>query len=122
MTTPVEIARAAWGEHMPDWVEGLARECAASNQTRVATRMGRSPSLISQLLRNKYPGDLDGLKETFNAVFRNSKVDCPALGEISTVLCRDWRDKARAYQNTSFTRVRMFRACHACPLFKGSKK
>ena len=51
MTTPLDIAREAWGDSLPGWVERLARECEASTQNKVATRLGRSASLVSAVLR-----------------------------------------------------------------------
>ncbi|MDO5704062.1 MAG: hypothetical protein Q4G49_03195 [Paracoccus sp. (in: a-proteobacteria)] len=122
MTGPVETARAAWGADLPEWVEALAQECAASSQNRVAQRLDRSGALISQLLRRKYPGDLAAVEELFNAVFRNSRVNCPALGDIAATACRDWRDKARHFENTNSHRVRMYRACHTCPKMKGDTR
>jgi hypothetical protein len=34
MTAPLDVARAAWGEALPDWVEALALECGRSSQNR----------------------------------------------------------------------------------------
>ena len=49
-----ETARAAWGAAIPDWIETLARECDLTSQNQVARRLGRSASLVSNVLRNKY--------------------------------------------------------------------
>lgn len=115
MTSPVDIARAAWKEALPEWVEALACECAATSQNKVAAQLGRSSSLISQVLRAKYPGDLQAVEELFNGVFRNARVECPALGTIPMHECRHWREKARQFVNVNSLRVRMYRACVNCP-------
>lgn len=115
MTGPVQIARDAWGVQIPDWIEALAQECDRSSQNRVAAKLGRSAALVSQVLRNKYPGDLDGLEERFRAEFQAAEITCPALGAITLTSCLDWRRKAQNFQNTNSLRVRMFRACAGCP-------
>lgn len=115
MSGPVEIARAAWGEDMPDWIEALALECARSSQNKVAVKLGRSAALVSQVLRAKYPGDLGGLEERFRAEFQAAAIYCPTLGAIPLSTCLDWRRKAQDFQNTNSQRVRMYRACSGCP-------
>lgn len=115
MIGPVQIAREAWGPDLPDWVEALAAECASSSQNRVAARMGRSAALISQVLRRKYPADLTAIEEVFRGVFQNAQVHCPALGNVPMNECQEWRRKARNFASGNPLRVRMFRACAACP-------
>lgn len=122
MSGPVEIARAAWGADLPDWVEGLARECAATSQNKVAKRMNRSASLISSVLRNKYKGSMEAVEEIYRGVFEDAVITCPALGTIPANDCRDWQRKALRFSNVNSERVRMYRACHNCPRFKGEKK
>lgn len=122
MSGPVETARLAWGEALPDWVAALARECEASSQSRVAARLGRSSALVSQVLRNKYRADLAGVEQVFRGVFESLTVDCPALGSIPANVCRDWQLKARSFVNVNSLRVRMYRACHGCPRFHKSGK
>lgn len=115
MSRPLEIARAAWGEALPDWVEALAVECGATSQNRVAARMERSASLISQVLSRKYNADLSAIEERFRGVFLAGRLECPALGTLPLHECQDWRAKARVFAPGNPTRVRMFRACAACP-------
>ncbi len=122
MTGPLETARAAWGEDLPDWVEALARECEASSQSKIAARLGRSPALVSQVLRNSYKADLAGVEQVFRGVFESLTLDCPALGTIAANACRDWQLKANRFVNVNSLRVRMYRACHACPRLNRSGK
>lgn len=122
MTGSLDTARAAWGADLPDWVEALARECEASSQSKVAARMGRSPALVSQVLRNRYAADLAGVEQVFRGVFESLTLDCPSLGAIPANACRDWQLKARSFVNVNSLRVRMYRACHSCPRFKGASK
>ncbi|WP_235829723.1 hypothetical protein [Frigidibacter oleivorans] len=113
--TPTEIARASWGDDIPDWVMVLAKECATSSQTKVAALMNRSPALVSTVLRAKYAGDMSAVEEVVRGVFMNSTVRCPALGIISTAACRDWMARSRSFSNENSERVRMFKACRSCP-------
>lgn len=111
----LDTARDAWGAGLPEWVADLARECEATSQNKVAAAMGYSAALISQLLRAKYPGDLDAVREIFVSVYQQELIDCPMIGGMPAQDCREWRDKAKAYVDTSNFRVRMYRACNACP-------
>ena len=119
----MDTARDHWGEGLPDWVEVLAVECGRSNAAKVAGLLDRSPAVISQVLRNKYPADLARIEERVRGVFLDAKVACPAVGAMPVQQCQDWREKARTFQLGNPTRVRMFRACNGCPRFsKGASE
>lgn len=118
MSGPIEKASKAWGADMPDWVMGLARACAESSQSKVASRMNRSASLVSAVLANTYKGSLEAVEEVYRGVFELAVVECPALGTLPTNECRDWQAKAGRFVNVNSQRVRMYRACHACPRFR----
>lgn len=113
--SPVDIARAAWGSAVPDWVLRLAEECEGSSQAKVAARLGRSGATVSQVLRNKYAAKLDAIEEVVRGVLMDATVECPALGTISTAACRDWMAASRSFSNVNSERVRMYRACRRCP-------
>lgn len=117
MSSPVEKARLAWGETLPDWVSKLAEACAETSQNRVAARINRSASLVSAVLARKYKGDMAAVEEVVRGVYLNASVDCPTLGTIGLNVCRDWMLKAISYSNVNSERVRMYRACQVCPRF-----
>jgi len=117
MSTPLDIARAHWGAGMPDWVEALARACTETSQNKVAVRLGRSAALVSTVLRARYPGDLLAVEELVRGHLLAETVNCPSLGVLPLHECRDWRVKAKSFQNTNSLRVRMYRACRGCPRF-----
>ena len=117
--SPLEIARAAWGEALPTWVEALAVECARSSQKAVAARLNRSGAVISTVLRNKYEGSVSAIEELFNGAFLNMRIGCPELGELPVNECQHWRGKARHFASGNPLRVRMFRACASCPRNRG---
>lgn len=115
MTGPVETAEAAWGRPLPDWVAALARACAVSSQAQVARQLGRSGAVVSQVLRRTYAADTGRIEERVRGLFLDGRVLCPALGELPTHQCQDWRAKARQFAVGNPLRARMFRACNACP-------
>lgn len=115
MSGPVVIAKAAWGADIPDWVLRLAEECALSSQNNVAGDLGRSAALVSNVLNNKYRGDMVAVEDLVRGRYMNATVACPALGVISTALCRDWMAASRTYSNANSEQVRMHRACRSCP-------
>jgi hypothetical protein len=115
------IARDAAGEALPEWIQLLARECAASSQNRVARRLGYSSTLVSLVLRGKYTGDMQAVETAVRGLFENLCVACPVLGDIPPFECRDWQKKARNFSTENSQRVRMFRACNRCPENKGGK-
>lgn len=112
----VLTAREAWGAEIPDWVVRLAEECAASSQVKVAKRLSRSASLVNQVLKRKYKGDLKAVEDCVRGVFMAGTENCPELGDIPSNECQEWRKKSRNFGNANMLRVRMFRACNDCPL------
>ena len=107
---------------MPDWIERLAVECGRSSQNRVASALDRSATMISQVLSKTYPGDLAGIEDRVRGVFMDQTVLCPALGDLPTQACQDWRDKAKTFALGNPMRVRMYRACRACPRNQETQK
>ncbi|MGS4945174.1 helix-turn-helix domain-containing protein [Meridianimarinicoccus sp. RP-17] len=115
MMGPMEIARRAWGADMPDWIAELAAACAQTSQNQVARRLDRSPSLVSNVLRRKYTGDMDAVEQRVRGVLMRSVVECPQLGTIPAQVCQDWRARSRTFSGHNAQRAQMFRACRACP-------
>lgn len=115
MSGPLDVARGAWGADLPDWVETLAIECGKSSQAKVAKALGRSAGAISLILNRKYNADLGAMEERVRGVFQQQVVACPALGNMPTQVCQDWRIKSRTFVLGNPQRTRMYRACLRCP-------
>lgn len=111
----METVREAWQGSPPAWIEELARVCAESSQARVAKEIGRSGALVSQVLRARYPGDLDAVEDLVRGRYMNGTVDCPVQGQLATHLCRRWRDRSKNFSGHNAEWVRMHRACIRCP-------
>ena len=112
---PLETARAAWGEALPDWVRVLAEQCKRSSQAAVARDLGRTGAVISQVIRNCYPAGTARIEERVRGVFMAGTVECPAMGPLELHHCQDWREMAATFAHGNPLRTRMFRACLACP-------
>ena len=109
-------AQEAWGENMPDWIEVLAQACDATSQNQVARRIERSAALVSNVLAQKYTGDMAAVEDLVRGVFMKQTVTCPVLGELGLQTCRKWRGRAGRFQNVNSQYVTMYRACIRCPI------
>lgn len=109
--------KLSWGEDAPDWVQGLARECAKTSQNKVAKRLGYSAATVSFVLGNRYTGDMKRFEEVYRGVFEAAVVACPELGEVKMDECHKWQGRALSFAGTNSRRVHMYRACRRCPLF-----
>jgi len=106
-------ARLAWRGEAPDWVLALAREVdAGRSQAALARVLGYSAATVSQVLTNKYPGNLDKVSARVRTALMSERVACPALGEITGQACLEQQRKPLAPD--SGWAVRLWRACQAC--------
>ena len=113
-TNFLEIAVAAYGDGLPDWIEALARLATDTNATVAAKRIGYSSSLLSSLFRGTYAGDLDKLERKVRGVLMGVNVDCPVLGEIGADQCLD--EQGKKHVGTSAVRTSLYHACRSgCP-------
>lgn len=107
------VARTAWGQALPDWLLVLARACDAGSQADVARSLGYSPAVVSQTLNNKYRADLGQVAARVRQALMAGQIGCPVLGEINGRRCLE--EQRRPFAATSSLRVRLWRACRACP-------
>lgn len=117
MSTAAQIAAAHWGA-LPRWVSILADACDRAGRQTTAARIGYSPGVISEVLRNKYPGRADALERAVLTAFGaglDVPVDCPVIGRIAAGDCREHRELAGRGVKSSPLRVQFLRACPDCP-------
>lgn len=112
---PIATATQSWLGAVPDWVSALANECAATSQNKVAKRLGRSATVVSNVLRAKYTGDMAAIEDIVRSVLMPDVIPCPGVGQIASADCLDWRRKSEVFIGTNPQRIRMFRACNRCP-------
>lgn len=98
-----------------DALAALQQLCAqpGQNQSKVAARLGVSDAAVSSALRGKYIGNVDRLAERIRGELLNATVACPVLGEITSRICQDEREKP--FHSANPTRVQLWRACKQCP-------
>lgn len=99
----------------PDALQALKAMCEAegSNQAKVAGRLGISDASVSGALRGRYIGNVERLAERIRGELLNAMAQCPVLGEITTRICQDQREKPFSAHNPQA--VRLWRACRTCP-------
>lgn len=99
----------------PDWVLALAKEVdEAQSRRKVGAKIGYSTTTVSQVINNRYPGNIEKLEAKVRGALMGDCVDCPVVGPITTDRCRDYQEEPFAV--TSSLRRRMYRACrNGCP-------
>ena len=98
---------------MNKWQYILAEQAKAHGQEAIAKELGVSKSVISQLINNKYPGDIQRMQKLVEGAYMNRSVMCPIVGKIPLHLC----DKHQCNTSTSNAiKLRLYRACRSgCP-------
>lgn len=112
------IAQQHW-QPLPDWVRTLAEYCDAHTQADAARKIGRSASLVNQVLKGKYPGALSAVQARVEAALNEQVTDCPVLGPISGADCL--KHQAAPYNPANHRVVALFRQCLRCPHACGRK-
>ena len=108
------IARAAWGDDLPDWVLALAEEATRITGVAVAKKIGYAGAVVTQIVRRKYPGDMGRVEAKVRGALMGATVVCPILGEIGRDRCLDEQKKPNSA--TSSIRSKLYRACRSgCP-------
>jgi len=116
-----DVARQAWGDPPPDWVAVLAEACQTRSQGLVAKRIGYSASVVSQILRGSYRGDLQRVEMAVRGALMAEEVRCPVLGDIARDVCL--HHQKRGFDCTSALRARIYRACRSgCPNYLGGER
>lgn len=96
-----------------DALQALRELCAKTTQAQVARRLGVSDAAVSSALNARYIGNVDRLAERIRGELLNETVQCPVLGEITTRICQDEREKP--FHSANPVRVRLWRECQRCP-------
>ena len=110
--SPRDRAIAAWGATLPAEIDALVCACEAETATAAAAKLGYSNSMVSNLLANKYPGDVRLIFEKIRGAFMGEVHLCPVLGEIASDRCIV--EQKRPFAANNSTRARLYHACRAC--------
>ncbi len=96
----------------PTWLVVLKEQCAASSQAKVASRIGYSSTVVSQVLNDKYPGDLKTFQAKVEGVLMGMTVVCPVVGDLPRNRCLDYQQQP--FAATNHLRVQFSRMCPTC--------
>lgn len=94
------------------WVEVLREHAARSGQAATARLIGYSPTVVNQVLKGKYPGDLCAVEQRVMGALMGATVDCPVVGELPRNKCLDHQKAAFAPTNPE--RALLWRTCPGC--------
>lgn len=116
--TAMQIAQAHW-QPVPEWVRLLADYSDTHTQAAAARKIGRSASLVNQVLKQKYPGDLAAVQARVETALKVEMVRCPILGSITGSECL--KHQGAPYYSGNHVAVALFRQCRRCPNKCGGK-
>ncbi|MDX2094339.1 MAG: hypothetical protein SFW64_00105 [Alphaproteobacteria bacterium] len=116
--TALQIAQAHWTP-VPDWVRLLAEYSDKHTQAAASRKIGRSASLVNQVLKQKYPGDLQAVQARVETALKIEMVRCPIMGPIAGSECL--KHQGVPYNPGNHMAVALFRQCRRCPNACGRK-
>jgi hypothetical protein len=87
-----------------------------TSQVKVAEELGVSSAVISTLLKDKYPGNVEAMGERIRGKYMGATVLCPVMGTLSKNSCLDNQALPMAFTNP--IRAALGRACKRCDLRK----
>lgn len=97
----------------PAWISVMRETAARIGQPKTAERIGYSTTVVNQVLKGKYKGDLNRVEERVKGALMGALVICPVLGELARDRCLDHQRAPFAATNPS--RVQLWHACKRCP-------
>lgn len=100
-------------KHDHDWLTVLREACAASTQAAVAKRIDYSATVVNQVLKGTYNGDLRSVQAAVEGALMGATVDCPVIGELPRHKCLEYQ--RRGFAATNPLRVALAQACPTCP-------
>jgi hypothetical protein len=93
----------------PAWLLALREQVSDKGQRVVGKEIGYSPAVVSQVLNNKYGGDLKQVEKCVRGAYMGETVLCPVMGEVSVNRCLEVQKQP--FASTNPQRVRLYRAC-----------
>lgn len=96
-----------------DWLTLLRNKAKEKGRRQVEQDVGFSKTTLSQVLNEKYAGNLDNVKEKVIAAYTDVEVNCPVLGDIPVRRCLS--EQVKPFTPSNPQRVRLYKACMSCP-------
>lgn len=101
-----------------DWITVLREHRDTYGNGPTAGKIGYSPTVVSQVLNDKYPGDLTAIKKAVEGGLMGMTVVCPVIGDLARNVCLEYQ--RRPFAATNHLRVQLSRACPTCPHRRGA--
>lgn len=117
--TAIQIAEQHWNP-VPAWVKRLAEYSDKHTQAAAARKIGRSASLVNQVLKARYEGNMRAVQTRVEAALNEKVTMCPILGPIDGAECL--KNQAAPYSPANHIAVALFRQCRRCPHACGDKR
>jgi hypothetical protein len=95
-----------------DWLVVLREACESSSQAAVAKQIKYSTTVVNQVLKGKYAGDLTSVQKAVEGALMGLTVDCPVVGELGRDRCLEYQ--RRPFAATNAMRVQLARTCPTC--------
>jgi hypothetical protein len=96
------------------WIEVLRAACAASTQPAIAARIHYSTTVVNQVLKGSYKGNLQRIERAVQGALMGSVVDCPVVGSIPQQKCME--HQRAPFRATNHMAVQLYNACRGgCP-------
>ena len=86
------------------WIKELQQKVEQLGRRKVESDTGYSRTTLSQLLNNKYPGNMPAMEQLFKNAYSQQIVVCPVLSEITVARCNNEQNKPFSASNP--TRLR----------------
>lgn len=102
-----------------DWMTVLREHRDEHGNGPTASRIGYSPSVVSQVLGGKYLGDMSAVQKAVEGGLMGLTVECPVIGELARNVCLEYQ--RRPFAATNHLRVQLSRACPTCKHRRGSQ-
>jgi len=102
-----------------DWITVLRETCAKRSQAKVAERIGYSATVVNQVLKGTYKGDLKAVQRAVEGALMGLTVDCPVVGEMPRNRCLEFQRQRFAATNPM--RVQFALQCPTCPNRRGAE-
>lgn len=99
----------------PEWLTALREHAKAHNQRKAADAIGYSTTVVSQVLKGIYPGDLAAVQAKVEGALMGAMVECPVIGEMPRNRCVEHQARSRNFATTNPLRVRLAKVCPTCP-------
>lgn len=97
----------------PDWLATLRSHAKAHSQRQAADDIGYSGTVVNQVLKGIYTGDLKAVQAKVEGALMGAMVECPVIGELPRNRCVE--HQGRKFAATNPLRVTLSQACPKCP-------